>query len=161
CLRLLGKHAEAESLIAAAIGTAEKKGYAYVSLDFRKERALLNEAKGAATADVKAAGAEWRKALDEWTTLFRVAEKLVRDRPADARPEQARLAKSAYFDAYFEIQRVMIEANTQLLKGKPGLAATFTDVGKKIADMEASNKIPQLEKDGKGIITAEVWNRYC
>jgi hypothetical protein len=162
CLRLSGKLAGAESLIAAAIGTAEKKGYAYGSLDFRKERAHLYEAKGAAAQqDAKAASAEWRKALDEWTTLFRIAEKQVKDLPADAGPEQARQVKSAYFDVYCDIQRVMIEANSQLLKDETKLAATFADIGKKIADMERANKIPQLEQEGKGIITAEVWNRYC
>ena len=160
CLRLLKRLTEAESLIVAAVGSAEKKGYAYGSVDFRKELALMYEAKGAATQDVKAAGVEWKKALDQWTLLFRVAERQVKELPADATPEHARQVKSTYFAAYFEIQRIMIEANLQLQKGKPGLADTFTQVGKRIAEMETSNKIPQLEKDGKGILTAEVWNRY-
>lgn len=161
CLRLLGRLAEAEALAAAAIGTEQKKGYGYGSLDFRKEQAMVWEAKGAATADVKAAGTEWKKALDTWTMLFRSAEKQVSDLPSDATPEQTRQAKSAYFDAYFEIQRIMIEANTQLLKGNPKLADTFTQVGKRIAEMETANKILQAEQDGKSILTPEVWNRYC
>lgn len=161
CLRMLNKLPEAESLAATIVGTPDKKGWGASNIEIRKERALLAEAKGASLMDLKAAGAEWKKALDLWTTLFRFAEQQIKELPPDATPEQARLVKSAYFDAYFEIQRVMIEANLQLLKGKPSLARAIADVAKKIVAMEVDNKIPQLEKDGKGIITPEVWNRYC
>jgi tetratricopeptide (TPR) repeat protein len=160
-LRLLKRIPEAEALIASIIGTPEKKGWGSARIDARKELALVHEAKASTLTDNKLAGAEWKKALDQWTLLFRFAEKRVRELPADTTAEQARKVKSAYFDSYFEIQRVMIDANSQLLRGKPGLAATFTDVAKKIVDMETANKIPQLEQEGKGILSAEVWNRYC
>jgi hypothetical protein len=161
CLRSLQRIAEAEALISSIIGTPEKKGWGASRIDARKELAMVHEAKAASLTDVKLANAEWKKAYDQWILLFRFAEKQVRELPADATPERARQVKSAYFDAFFEIQRIMIEANSQLLRGKPNLAATFTDVAKKILDMESANKIPQLEQEGKGILTAEVWNRYA
>ena len=73
---------------------------------------------------------------------------------------QTREAKSAFFDAFYEVQRLMIEANTQLLKGSPKLDTTLEGVGKKIASMEISNKIGELERAGQGIMTPEVWNHY-
>src|SRR5262249_34702725 len=57
-LRGAGNFAAAEKLLVDAVGTREKPGYATSSLDFRKELAYVYEAKGAATADVKAAGVE-------------------------------------------------------------------------------------------------------
>ena len=68
---------------------------------------------------------------------------------------------SAFFDAFYEIQRVMIAANTHLQAGNAAaLQKTLESVGKKIADMETTNQIGQRENSGQGIITAEVWNHY-
>lgn len=160
CYRGLNKLPEAEKLLVGAVGTQEKQGYAYASLDFRRELALVYEAKGAATADPKVAKEEWGKALKEWNTLFSFARGDV-GKLKDSNPEQEKLAKNRFFDAYFDVQRCIIQANSQLLKGNPNLAKTFADVGKKINDMETVNKFAELEKKGTGLITPEVWNRYC
>ena len=109
---------------------------------------------------MKAAGAEWGKANKEWTTLFQFASARVKNLTPNSTQLQIREAKSAFFDAFYEIQRLMIAANTQLLKGNPKLNDTLSGVGKKIADMETANKVSELEKAGQGIMTPEVWNRY-
>jgi hypothetical protein len=70
-------------------------------------------------------------------------------------------ARSAYFDAFHDIQRVMVAANSQLQKARPDLLAkSLESVGKKIADMETTNRIAEFEKSGQSIITPEVWNHY-
>jgi TolA-binding protein len=153
---------EAEKLLTGVIGTSDKQGWGYASYDFRRELASVYETKGAGTADVKAAGVEWGKANKEWTTLFQFAVARVKNLPENADPAQVRQAKSAFFDAFYEIQRLLVVANTQLLAGNPKLNDRLAEVGKRIADMEITNKIAELEKEGpaKSIITAEVWNRY-
>ncbi|MBA4063805.1 MAG: hypothetical protein C0501_08850 [Isosphaera sp.] len=101
-----GKFAEAEALLTGAIGAPDKQGYAYRSLDFKKELATLYEAKGAAAADPKAAGAEWGKAMREWTALTKVAQAVMElhqgqepklPDPAK-RPPDAEKEKQAAFD---------------------------------------------------------------
>jgi hypothetical protein len=158
CLRGLNRFGEAEKLLVAAVGTPEKQGYAYASLDFRKELGLVYEAKGAAIADPKVAKDEWGKALKEWTTLFNFARGDV-GKLKDPTPEQERQVKNRFFDAYLDHQRCLILANAQLLRGNPNLAKTFTDAGKKIFDMETVNKFAELEK--KGLLVPEVWTHYC
>jgi hypothetical protein len=159
-LRGLKKFPEAEKLLAAAIGSGDKMGYAYGSMDFRRELAFFYEDKGASTADVKLANAEWGKALKEWTTLFNFARNEV-SKLKDATPEHEMQVKSRFFDSYREIQRCLILANLQLLKGNPKLADAFINGGKKIADLENANKLAEHEKNGTGIISPEVWNHYC
>ncbi len=153
-----GKLAESEKLVLAAIGTPEERGWAYNSLDFRKEMAMIYEAKGAAKLGVPKD--EWGKALKEWSTLFQVAQNQVSELTPDTPQEQVRLAKSNFFDAYLDIQRCLLEANSQLLMGNPKLAETFTSIGKRIADMERTNRIDELEQKNQGILSPEVWIRY-
>jgi hypothetical protein len=153
---------EAEKLLSTIIGTESARGWGFASQDFRRELALAHEARAASMSDVKAANPIWVQALNEWTTLFQFAQKRVKDLPPDADPVTVRAAKSAFFDAFYEIQRVMVTANTQLQAGNPAnLKRTLESVGKKIVDMELTNKIAEREKAGQSIITAETWNRYC
>jgi hypothetical protein len=159
-LRGMNKYPDGEKLFTAAIGTGDKPGYAYSSIEYRRELAFIYEAKGASSADAKVAKDEWGKALKEWTTLFNFAKNEV-SKLKDADPEKEKEAKSRYFDTFYEIQRCLILANMQLLKGNPKLADTFTSGGKKIADLETANKLAELEKKGTGIISPEVWNHYC
>lgn len=156
-----GRNDEAEKMLTGIIGTGENQGWGYGSLDARKELAEVYESKGAALGtNVKAANVEWGKALKEWTILFSVAKRALENAPKDANPdpkreptEQEKKLRSNFFDAYYEIQRVMVAANTQLLAGNPKLAATFADVGKKIADMEKQDRFA-------AVISPEVATRY-
>jgi hypothetical protein len=159
CLTGLKKFPEGEKLFTAAIGTGDKQGYAYFSPEYRRELALLYEAKGATMTELKLANTEWGKALKEWTTLFNFAKNEL-SRLKDPSPDKEREVKSHFFNSYYEIQRCIILANIQLQKGAK-LSETFTKCGKQIADLENSNKLSEMEKKGTGIITPEVWNHYC
>jgi tetratricopeptide (TPR) repeat protein len=159
CLRGLNKFADAEKLLTAAIGTGDKSGFAYLIPDFRRELAFLYEAKGA-SLNGKPSQDEWGKALKEWTTLFNFSKNEL-SKLKDPTPEREKQVKSRFFDAYFEIQRCLILANSHLQKGTSKLADTFTKSGKQIAAMEADHKLAELEKKGTGIISPEVWNHYC
>jgi TolA-binding protein len=153
---------EAEKLLTGIVGTESARGWGFSSIDFRRELAHAYEARAAAQSDVKAANPIWVQALREWTMLFQFAQNRVKDLPPDADPVAVRAARSAFFDAFYEIQRVMVAANTQLQAGNPAnLKKTLDSVGKKIADMETTNKIAEREKSGQSIITMDVWNHYC
>ncbi|MBA4190415.1 MAG: hypothetical protein C0467_20700 [Planctomycetaceae bacterium] len=172
-LRGAAKLADAEKLLQSIIGTPEKQGFGYYSLDFRKELAGVFELKAAGTADTKAANAEWGKALKEWTTLFQFAQSGVKNLKPDSPVEIVKQVKSHYFDAYFEIQRVLATANSQLIKDPAKLATSFETGGKKILDLENLNKFNEIKmipgpggkmipiKHGTEIISFEVWTRYC
>jgi len=137
-LRESKKLDEAEKMVLAIIGTAEKQGWGYGRLYFRRELALVYEAKGAAAADVKAANTEWGKALKEWTTLFNIHKNRLQNPPKDVSPEQTKQHRNAFAEAYFDVQRCLVRANIQLLgtNNAAKLQKTFDDVGKRFADME-------------------------
>lgn len=151
---------EAEKFILAAMGTPDKPGWAAGSIDFRKELASLYETRAASLSDIKAANLEWGKAQKEWTILFNIyrnqAAKITPDMPR----EQVRLTKSNFFDAYFEVQRLLVTANQHLIKDPVKLNARLEQVGQAIANMEKTNQIAELEKKGEGIITPEVALRF-
>ena len=174
-LRGSKKFAEAEKLLQEIIGTPDKQGWGYGRLYFRKELAAVYEDPGATIADPKAAGAEWGKALQIWTTLFNIhkgrltkappplpplpptatdEEKQQRKDEENRRADELKALKNNYADAYFDIQRCLVKANIQLLKGLPAdkLQAKFDDIAKKCSDME--KQIPAADWD------AEVQNRY-
>jgi hypothetical protein len=178
-LRGANKLDEAEKLFAEAVGGGKDamgkekpEGYAFTSLDFRKELATTYEARGAAAgADTKAANAYWKKGLDEWSTLFRIAQSQVSKADEKTPADQLKRLKSNFFDAYFEVQRVLVAANTQLVKDPAKLGPTFEQVGRRIADMEASNKFNDVKeidtpqgkqkvKVASEVITPEVALRY-
>ncbi|HVL13014.1 MAG TPA: hypothetical protein VM529_10645 [Gemmata sp.] len=178
-LRGLGgpRLAESQKLLAAAVGDAKAKGYAYNSLDFRKELGLAYEAVAAATADPRAANAEWVKALKEWTTLFQIAQERVRQIKPKSEldpgtpPDEARRLRNEFFDAYFEPQRVQVTANAQLIRDPARLEASYARVAKGLFDLETVNKFNdpvEVETSqgkaastvGAELLTPEVATRY-
>ncbi len=160
-LREGGKLAEAESHMLAIMGTPEKKGWGYNSLDVRKEIATLYEAKGASLAEPKAANQEYGKALKEWSTLYSLTQRAAGELKPESPIEDVRRVKSNFFDSFFEVQRVIVTANSQLQKGSPKLAGTFDNVARQFMSLENIHKLDEMQKQGNGIITAEVWTRYC
>jgi hypothetical protein len=161
CLRHLGKLKEAETLLTKAIGDQKNRGWAFTSLDLRRELAYTYEAKAANTNDPKEANLVWRNALNEWTTLFQYARAEVQRIQDDTPAEQVRHIKSAFFDAFYEVQRVLIAANKHLQKNNmQALQRSLETVGRRIAEMEITNKIAEHEAKGASIILPETWNRY-
>jgi hypothetical protein len=150
-LRGAGKFDESEKLLKGAIGDQKVKGYAYSSLDFRKELAHTYEAKAAAQTDSKAANAEWGKSLAEWTTLFRISQEHVRtqikpktDADPGTPPEEAKRIRNSFFDAFFEPQRVVVTANAQLIKDPAALEKSYARVAKSLNDLETANKFNDM-----------------
>lgn len=157
CYRESKKFNEGQAVIQAAMGTKEKQGWAFSSLDFRKEHAYLNEARGAAEADPKKAKEYWGNAVQEWTLLVTVARKRLETEPKDAttgRPDNAAILrnKNAFYDAFFDYNRCIAKANMSLMKGSPKLAERLADAGKKCAG---------IERTSGGDITPEVRARYA
>src|SRR5581483_4592286 len=107
-LRHAKQFKEAEDLLKEVIGTQDKQGWGYASLDFRKEVAYLHEAKGAEHKDLKAANAEWGQALKQWGSLFQIARGRLETPPKDpnGNVDNGRLLemKNVFFDAYFDYQ---------------------------------------------------------
>ncbi|MCX8140135.1 MAG: hypothetical protein N3E46_10675 [Gemmataceae bacterium] len=162
CLRQSGKLQEAEALLVKAIGDQKNRGWGFTSLDLRRELAYTYEAqaaKAASEGDLKKANLLWRNALNEWTTLFQYARAEVQRLNEDTPAEQVRRVKSAFFDAFYEVQRVLIAANKQLQKDQ-ALQRSLETVGRRIAEMEITNKIAEQEAQGHSIILPETWNRY-
>lgn len=171
CLRGGGKYPEAEKMLQAAIA-----GYASSSADFRKELATLYETRAATITDpkdAKAANAQWGLALKEWTTLFQYAQAGVRGLKPESPPQVVKQVKSHFADSYFEIQRVLALANTQLVKDPGKLAEKMDAIAKSILGLETANKYNDIKmidgpdgkkipiKAGTELISFEVWTRYC
>jgi tetratricopeptide (TPR) repeat protein len=160
------KFTEAEKLLKEAIGDAAKKGYAFNSIDFRKELAHMYESKAATLTEVKAANAEWQKSIKEWTTLFQIAQAQVKgikpktETDAGTSPDEVLRLKNNFFDAYFEVQRALTTANIQIIKTPANLAAAFERIGKSINDLETINKFAELAAKKEPLITPEVAFRY-
>lgn len=139
---------EAEDLINGVIGTQEKPGWGYSSLDFRKEKAFLHEAKGASETDPKKATAEWGLALKQWTSLFQLAQSRTAKPPTVKRQtdegekevvDEGRLLelKNMAWDVYLDHQRCYVRANQQLQKAAPDkLQKTMDQVAKNFIDFE-------------------------
>jgi hypothetical protein len=139
---------EADALLKEVIGTPEKPGWGYGSLDFRKEVAYLHEAKGADAKDPKAANTEWGLALKQWASLFQIAQNRLVKPPTVRRQtdegekevvDEGRFLelKNVFFDAYFDHQRCLVRANMQLQKAVPDkLQRTMDQVAKNFIDLE-------------------------
>jgi hypothetical protein len=176
--RATGKLAEAEKLLKDAVGDQKAKGFAYGSLDYRRELGHTYEAKGAAQTDSKAANVEWQKAIAEWSMLFRTAQDQVRtqikpktDTDPGTPPEEAKRIRNNFFDAYFEPQRVIVTAYAQLIKNPAELEKSYARVAKSLNDLETVNKFndvvevqtPQGKVKttvGEEMLTPEVALRY-
>lgn len=152
--RAAKKYADAEKVLADALGTKDKKGWGANDLNFRKEHAHLLEAKAAEQADPKAALPLWRDATTEWGTMGREYQAvLVKPFPADekAKNDLERLksqVKPIFFDLFFEQLRCATKANVQLLKAKPGdLQVKLAGAARQMADLEKKN--PDLPAEVK------------
>lgn len=139
--RMAKQYAEADAILKDAMGTADKPGWGYNSLDYRKEVAALFEARGAEEPDPKAANGLWGQALKEWTVLYSVARKRYSDAdPTKVQGAQLLELKSAFFEAFLDVKRCHVAANTQLQKTNPtALQKTFDDVAKQFVDLEKAN----------------------
>jgi hypothetical protein len=156
--------AEADALLKEVIGTPEKQGWGYSSLDFRKEVAYLYEAKGAAAKDPKAASTEWAQALKQWASLAQIAQQRLAKKPTVKRQtdegekevvDEGRFQemKNVFFDAYLDHQRCYVRANMQLYKAAP-------DKLQKTMDQVATNFV-NLEKQSGPEINPRVREHYA
>lgn len=161
------KYKEADEILKKAIGTSDKPGWGSNSLDYRKEVAYLFEAQGADEADAKKATQLHGQGMAQWNSLFGVARKRLSDvqnqfekekkdppPPGSKRLTEADVtaAKNAYYEAFFDVNRCVVRANVQVLKGNPKLAASLESAAKKFID---------IEKLGAGHISADVQNKYA
>ena len=136
--RQSNKFGEADAILNEAMGTVEKPGWASNSQDFRKERAYLFEAKGAA-AQGPAAKPLWGEAVKEWTALVNIyRNQVVKGPPKGAGGGNQFLAsKNSYFEMMLYHQRCLLKANQQLLpKGDPKFAKLYDDTAKRFAELE-------------------------
>lgn len=151
--RMGKKFDEADKLLAESMGTKEKQGWAFSSLDFRKEVAYLAEARGTEEKDAKAASKHWGAAVKEWTGLLTLA----RNRAAAPPPKDAngnddnatvQRNKNAFYDAYFDYNRCILKANLQLLAGNPKLDERVKDTAKRFVELEqkeGANMVPEVK----------------
>lgn len=157
-LRLGKKYAEAEALLQAAVGPPGQPGWGATLADFRRELAHLNEARAADAADPGAAKTFWGEALKEWGTVAAAARQQYTAAgqipKGGKQPDNAAVqrTKNAFYDAFFESNRCVVQANQQLLKGNPKLQGTYDNVGKKFVE---------VEKAAGNDLTAEVKGRYA
>lgn len=154
--RMGKKYDDAEKLLSEAIGTKDKQGWAFSSLDFRKEACHLAEARGADEKDAKAANKHWGTAVKGWTELLTVSKnRLTAPPPKDANGNVDNNAvqrmKNAFYDAYFDYNRCILKANLQLLAGNPKLDERVADAAKRFVELE--------QKEGANMY-ADVKNRF-
>jgi tetratricopeptide (TPR) repeat protein len=154
--RMGKKYDEADKLLAEAMGTKEKQGWAFSSLDFRKEVAYLNEARGADEKDVKTASKHWGTAVKSWNEMLTITRNRMTGPPpkdADGKEDNAAIqrGKNAFYDAYFDYNRCILRANMQLLAGNPKLEERMGDTAKRFVELE--------NKEGTHM-TPEVKGRY-
>ena len=134
--RQSNKFGEADAILADAIGTTEKPGWAANSVDFRKEKAYLFEAKGAASKDAEAKKG-WGEALKEWKALANIYRGQVQ-KGVPLGPGGGNLyltSQNNYYEMYLQQSRCLLKANQQLLKGDPKLQKFYDDSGKAFCDL--------------------------
>jgi hypothetical protein len=144
--RLAKQYIEADNLLKAALGDQAKPGWAYTSIDFRKEVAYLFEARGA--DDPQNARTLWGWALKEWNELYAITrnrvERDLKDPPKDANGNVDNLTmqrnKNAFFDAFFDVQRCLVKANSQILSNNQAkLQESLNNVAKAFVEQEKAN----------------------
>jgi hypothetical protein len=159
--RLAGQFDAADGMLKVIIGDQANPGWGYTSLIFRKEVAILWEARGAAEPALPKAKENYGNALKEWATLYQIARARVerdqKDPPkgADGTPDNFRMLqnKNAFYDAFFDYQRCIVIANTKLLAAVPEkLNASLDTVAKNFVEVEKA-----MGDD----LDAAVWTRYA
>ena len=139
--RQSNKFADADAKLAEAMGEPAKPGWAANSVDFRKEKAFLFEAKGAA-APPAMAKQPWGEALKEWTALVGIYRTIVSKGPQPGAGGGSAYiaAQNSYYEMYLMHQRCLIKANINLLpKGDPKFVKLFDDAAKNIVNLEMIN----------------------
>lgn len=123
-----------------AMGDMAKPGWAANSVDFRKEKAFLLEAKGAAAG---AGGKQsWAEALREWGALAGIYRAGVVKGPGTGPGAgNAYIAlQNNYYDAFLMNQRCLLKANQSLLpKGDMKFTKLYDDVGRNFATLEMNS----------------------
>jgi hypothetical protein len=185
CLRMMSRFDEAEPLLNKAIGDQKVHGYAFFSVDFRKELGYLYEAKAATLTTPKQANDEWKKAIQQWSNLVIFARtalqktlELEAAKPnlkiffagllrmdtggilEPASLEQVNKVKNDFYDAYFEVVRVVVAANTHLTKDPAKLATQLETPGKQIKSLEDSHNFAALAGKKEMPLSYEVAMRY-
>jgi hypothetical protein len=167
-LRGAKQYKQADDLLKRAIGTAKDPGWGSNSLDYRKEVAYLYEAQGADEADPKAATKMWGMGQQQWNQLFGVAQtrlknvqnQFAKEKADPPPPGSKRLteadvvaAKNGYYEAFFDVNRCVVKANVQILKGNPPkLQEQLT---------KTATRFQEIEKLGGTEISADVHNKYA
>ncbi|MFO0806801.1 MAG: hypothetical protein U0791_27160 [Gemmataceae bacterium] len=143
-----------------AMGNMAKPGWAANSVDFRKEKAYLLEAKGAAAPG--AAGKQpWSEALREWTSLVNIYRGIVTKGPGTG-PGAGNAyiaAQNNYFEAYLMYQRCLLKANQSLLpKGDMKFTKLYDDAGRNFAtlEMNSSHRFNSETRDKYGDLLKEM-----
>lgn len=146
--RLGKKYVEADNVLKSSMGTREKPGWAFSSIEFRKEVPYLFEARAAEEPNPKPAKELWGLALQEWNGLYtmmrnRVQEDLKtppKDANGNVNNQLILQHKNAFFESFYDVTRCVVKANLQLLKGNPAeLQKKIDDAAKKFVDQEKSN----------------------
>jgi hypothetical protein len=143
--RLANNFASADNVLAGAMGNAAKPGWAANSLDFRKEKANLFEAKGAATPPgdkERTSQKSWGEALKEWTSLVNIYRSIVQKGPQPGPGGGSAFlnAQNGYYEMFLQHQRCLLKANLHLLpKGDPKVAKNYDDIAKNFVNLEMLN----------------------
>jgi tetratricopeptide (TPR) repeat protein len=184
CYRMQPDFDKGETLLTKAIGDQKVHGYAYSSLDFRKELGYLHEAK-AATLPLDKAGAEWSKGILQWNTLVGFARtglqktlELEAAKPnlkavftgvlhldtggifEPASIEQVNKVKNDFYEAYFEVVRVVVAANTHLTKDPTKLAPKLQKSAEQIKSLEDVHNFATLAGKKEMPLSYDVAMRY-
>jgi hypothetical protein len=136
--RQAGKFDKADAILADAMGAVGKPGWAANSIDFRKEKAYLFEAKGFA-AQGAMAKPPFAEAIKEWTSLVTVyRNQVVAGQPQGPGGGNLYLAsKNNYYEMLLYHQRCLVKANRKLLPpGDAKLAKMYDDTAKRLVDLE-------------------------
>lgn len=135
-----GNFAAAEQELNQAMGNAAKPGWAANSVDFRKEKAFLFEAKG---ASMGAGGKQpWAESLKEWGALVNIYRGIVvaGPKPGAGGGNAFNSAQNSYFEMYLMHQRCLLKANQSLLpKGDAKFTKLYDDAGRNFANLEMLN----------------------
>jgi tetratricopeptide (TPR) repeat protein len=149
--RLAGNFSAAEDVLRPALDA--QTGWGRTAPNFRRESLLLLEAKAAAATDLATSQKLWAEALTGWSTLAGEYRALLMkplptdpNAQADARRQRETVIKPLYFDAYYEVQRCVVQGNSHLLKNDPEkLGRSLDKVAESLHKVEESN--PDLPEE--------------
>ncbi|VTS04168.1 tetratricopeptide repeat protein [Tuwongella immobilis] len=128
------EYQKAQTLINQMLGTAKQKGWAFASVEVRKESLLLLEDQG-----------KWRDAVTGWTSLARVWQARLKPLPKEriaGDPNFQRIVndRAMYFDLFVETQRCLTRANDSTLKDEMKKGAAFEKIAAALVELETKNE---------------------